>query len=239
MPAEILVVIPTKGRPAKFRRFARSWQKTTEGRSNVVVGLDVGETAYDQLKGRYPFVYEHVTPKPFLHIVNELALKYADQYRYLAFMEDDCVYVSTNWESAFIRALEELGDNGIVWGADGLNGERLVGLPVMQASIVRRLGFMSPPELKCLWADNYWKDLGQALGSSRYLPEVLIRHEHYITTWRHFVWKKLRGHLFLPASFLRDEVSVAVDRTGANEDVKAYESYRVQGLPRDVLTLTK
>ena len=236
MAARIVVVIPTKGRPAQFRRFADSWVRATEGLSDVVVGLDQGDTTYDHLKARYPFIYEHVTPKPFLHILNELALTYADRYEYIAFMEDDCVYVSANWESSFIKGLEALGDNGIVWGDDELNRERLVGLPVMHASIVRRLGFMAPFQLKCLWADNYWTDLGRALGSSRYFPDVLIRHEHYSTTLRYRIWRRMRGRRLLPMSFLRDRVSKAVDAR-MTEDEIAYGHYREQGLPRDVLTL--
>ena len=227
MPERIVVIIPTKARAAGFRRFANSWMKTTEGLSHVVVGLDEGDTDYDRLKERYPFTWEHVSPKPFLHILNELALKYADQYDYVAFMEDDCVYLSTNWESTFIRGLESLGENGIVWGNDGLNEDRLVGLPVMSTSIVRRLGFMAPSELKCLYADNYWIDLGQATGTMRYYPDVLIRHDHYSTTFIYRLWRKLKRFHRLPMP--RDAISAVVDLTG-NEDADVYERYLATAL---------
>jgi hypothetical protein len=39
---------------------------------------------------------------------------------------------------------------------------------------------MAPPNQKQLFVDNYWKALGEALGTLTYLPEVIIEHLHPI-----------------------------------------------------------
>lgn len=178
---KILVIVPTKDRLDDFKIFADSWVNTNTGKSDVLVGIDVGDTTYDSIKDIYPFIYEHITPKPFLHILNELANKYADEYDYISFMEDDCKFVTYGWDGIFIDKINEIGDNAIVWGNDLLNKDRLVGLPFMNSKIVRRLGYMSPHELKCLYVDNFWLALGRRLNSLYYFDDVIIEHRHYST----------------------------------------------------------
>ena len=72
---KILVLIPTKDRLDDFIIFADSWVNTTEGKSDVWVGIDKGDTTYDEIKDKYPFKYMEITPKPFLEILNEMAIE--------------------------------------------------------------------------------------------------------------------------------------------------------------------
>jgi len=39
---------------------------------------------------------------------------------------------------------------------------------------------MSPPAMKHLYLDNFWRDMGQELGSLRYLDDVIIEHMHFL-----------------------------------------------------------
>jgi hypothetical protein len=49
---------------------------------------------------------------------------------------------------------------------------------MLDAEIVRRLGFFSPPPMKHLFLDNFWRDTGKALETLRYSPEIIIEHMH-------------------------------------------------------------
>jgi len=65
---KIAVLIPTKDRLEDFIIFADSWMNTTEGKSDVIVGIDMGDETYEDIKDKYPFIYEYIEPKPFLDI---------------------------------------------------------------------------------------------------------------------------------------------------------------------------
>lgn len=204
---KILVIIPTKERLDDFIIFANSWVNTTESKSDVLVGIDIGDTTYDNIKGNYPFIYEEITPKPFLYILNELAVKYCNEYDYIGFMEDDCTFITKGWETIFINKINEIGDNAIVWGNDLLNKDYIVGLPFMNAKIIQKLGYMSPPEIKYLWADHFWKHLGSALNSLWYFNDVIIEHRHYSTGKRN-----------------KDTISIIVD-TDSNPDYAGFNHH--------------
>jgi len=217
---KIAVLIPTKERLEDFIIFADSWMNTTEGKSDVIVGIDIGDETYEEIKDKYPFIYEYIKPKPFLDILNELALKYSDEYDYVGFMEDDCNFNTNGWETAFINKIEEIGDNAIVWGNDLLNGESLVGLPFMNSKIIKKLGYMCPPEIKYLWADHFWKKIGQAVNSLHYFPEIVIEHRHYLTGKRE-----------------KDVVSEHVDEVGKQDFIGFNQIYMRTNFNRDVQKL--
>jgi hypothetical protein len=219
MKNKIAILIPTKGRLELFKQFSNSWEDTTEGLSDVIVGLDDGDTSYDSLKTQFPFVFEYCTPANFLHVLNELAVKYANQYKYIAFMEDDCTFNTPGWESKFIEKLNTLGPNGIVWGNDLLNGSKLVGLPFMNSSIVQKLGFISPPQIKCLWADYFWKAITETFNSGHYFHDVVIEHKHYST-----------------GKSEKDSISDVIDIVG-KEDYLSYRKYESDQMQKDLSKL--
>jgi hypothetical protein len=181
---KICVIIPTHKRLLGFRIFASSWKKTTEGFSDVVVGVDDDDNTYDELiaSNIYPnFIWERGKSRPCLDILNDLALKYCDVYKYLAFMEDDTLFNTPGWETIFITKLQELGKNGIVWGNDLRVGEKHIGLPFMDSSIVKRLGYMSPRQFHGQCPDLYWTELGKKIKSVHYFPDVVTEHRHFST----------------------------------------------------------
>jgi len=178
---KILIILPTKQRFNDFCLCADSWNTTTEGLSDVLVITDENEGGYDKTKSAYPFKWETTKLGSPLEILNEAAVKYCNEYRWLSFMEDDCIYISDNWESSFITKLKELGKNGIVYCNDMLNERGLVGIPFLDSRIVQCLGYMSPPGLKAGYADNFWKQLGADLESLYYFDELIIEHRHFST----------------------------------------------------------
>jgi len=180
MENKICVLIPTRKRLEDFKLFADSWIKTTEGKSVVVVGIDTDDNTYDEIieNNVYPFIYERQESKPFLHILNGMAVKYAEQFSCVSFMEDDCTFNTYGWESAILNKVNEI-ENAIVWCEDLVNHHHIVGLPFMDSKIVRTLGCMVNPRLHTLFADHYWVHLGRKLNSLHYFPDIIIEHRHY------------------------------------------------------------
>lgn len=204
---QICILLPTKNRLEDFRILADSWTATTQGNSIIVLGLDDNDHTYDDILGTYPFIVERFPPQPFLSIVNNLATKYCQLYPYIAFMEDDCKFITPGWEEAILAELREHGDNAVVYVNDLINRERLVGLPFIHSTMIKRLGFMSPPGLKAIWFDYFWKDVGVLTNSLHYLPDIVIEHRNYTTGKR-----------------AKDQVACDVEAQGL-EDVTNNRSY--------------
>ncbi len=216
--SKIAILIPTRGRGEDFRFFAESWKKTTEGLSDVIVRIDDDDTEALTLVRDFPeFTFHIGERKPFLDLLNDLAKRYCEEYPYLGFMEDDCNFNTPGWETTFIQKLEELGDNGIVWGNDLLNEHTLVGLPFLNSKIVQRLGYMAPPEIKYLWADHFWLKLGRELNSLYYFPHIVVEHRHYSTGKRK-----------------KDDIAEVVDEDGTKDFVFFNQDYMVNNFQRDV-----
>lgn len=84
---------------------------------------------------------------------------------------------TAGWDTRFMEVLHELR-TGIVYGDDKLQGAALPTAVAMTSDIVRALGHMAPGSMRHLYIDNYWKELGEAAGCIRYLPDVVIEHMH-------------------------------------------------------------
>jgi hypothetical protein len=181
MENKICILIPTRKRLVDFQNFANSWMKTTEGKSVVIVAIDSDDNTYDEIinSNQYPFIYERQESKPFLKILNDMAVRYAEKYTCVAFMEDDCTYNTFGWETAILNKQNEIGKNSIIWCEDLVNHNNIVGLPFMNSHIIRTLGWMACPKFSTLFTDHYWKHLGEKLNSLYYFSNIIIEHRHY------------------------------------------------------------
>lgn len=92
------------------------------------------------------------------------------------FMGDDHVPRSPRWDAELYAAA--VIPNGIAYGDDLLQRSNLPTAVLMDAEIVRKLGWLVPPGIKHMYIDNWWRDLGNALGTLRYVDHVVIEHMH-------------------------------------------------------------
>jgi hypothetical protein len=77
---------------------------------------------------------------------------------------------------------------------------------------------MAPPKQKHLYLDNFWKDLGLALGTLRYSGSVIVEHMHYSNNKNE-----------------QDEGYVEVNSSEMNDnDKKAFEDYKKDQFILDV-----
>lgn len=179
---KIVWITPSRERPEKLERLIESWRKTTSGLSDLLVCYDYDDHSYDSMIEKYDDVIwclNEGETKSFLRILNEVAVNCCDQYQYLGFMEDDCIFETDGYEQKFIDKFNQLGPYGIVFANDLLRTPELITLPVLNSNIVKDLGFYCPKEFNCLWADNYWRDLATALGTEYYFEDIVIKHLHY------------------------------------------------------------
>lgn len=177
--SDLLVIVPSRGRPENIRRLYQAWRETNAA-ADLVVAIDADESlVYPDARDLRAFTMRCLpSPHPGMTApLNEIAGVLAHRYAAVGFMGDDHVPRTPCWDDRVLAELAQLG-TGIVYGNDLIHGARLPTAVFMSSVIVQTLGYMAPPRQWHLWLDNAWLALGQALGAIRYLPDVVIEHLH-------------------------------------------------------------
>lgn len=111
--------------------------------------------------------------------LNRAAKELSDSYSYLTFMGDDHIARTQDWDLRLIEALEKTGGFGLAYGNDLLAGKLLPTAVLMDSRIVSSLGYMSPPQLRHMFLDDFWLEIGNRAGCIHYLDHVVIEHLHF------------------------------------------------------------
>ena len=171
------ILVPSRERPDNAHRLLDQIRTTAPKDAPIFVTFAVDSD--DPTLEQYPDKYCNrvsVSGGSMVQALNEVAMDKARGSEYLAFLGDDTL-PQGDWYPRVMEALMTQR-NSIVYGNDLIHGEGLPTSVFMDSNIVKTLGYMAPPNQKQLFVDNYWKALGEALGTLTYLPEVIIEHLH-------------------------------------------------------------
>jgi hypothetical protein len=188
--AGLLVVVPSRTRPAAVARVVQAWQETGafgDGAAlhwvvdaddpdlpGYVEALAAAADGGAAVTWRVAPLWEPLVPK--LNTAAYAAARAGD-WEALGFAGDDHLPRTRGWAAEYLAALRTLG-TGIVYGDDGYQGARLPTQWAMTRDVVLELGMMVPAPVAHLYCDNAVMDLGAAAGCLTYLPQVLIEHMH-------------------------------------------------------------
>jgi hypothetical protein len=219
-PLKNLLIVPTRSRPHKAREFYEEFVEHSDPNlTTLCFALD--EDDADNYELDLPGVIYEINPRMGMNgTLNHVAVKYCDVYDFISFMGDDHRIRTVNWDREYVDAIWNVR-YGVVYGNDLLQGENLPTQVMIDAEIVRVLGYMAPPALKHLYLDNFWKETGQRLGTLRYLPNVIIEHMHY------FAGKS-------PADALYEEVN---SNAMYEHDRTVFENYKATEFDKDLAKL--
>lgn len=173
---DVLTIVPTRGRPEASVEFHKEFLERSMI-SNLMFAIDEDDADnYPRIDG---VLYE-VNPRMGMNgTLNYVANKYADEYKYIAFMGDDHRIRTFGWDIMMAKAI---GSLGIAYGNDLIQGSALPTAVMMSSKIIKAIGYMAPPAQKHMYLDNFWLDLGTRLNSIHYLDDVVIEHQHFSVT---------------------------------------------------------
>lgn len=183
--ADMLIVVPSRGRPQNVARLIEAWHATG---AYEVAEMRVDVDADDPEIGGYRALAETFLPgtrlavghrwRPLVWKLNRAARQEQHQWFALGFQGDDHLPRTDGWAQRYLMELVEMW-TGIVYGDDGYQHENTPTQWAMTADIVRSLGGkMVPAPVDHLYCDDAVRDLGRAADCLRYLPDVLIEHMH-------------------------------------------------------------
>lgn len=176
MKTKLAIAVPTRSRPHNLERLAKALKQTCTTEYQLFARIDNDdEVEYKELDN----VTYLVGPRIFYaKSVNEIAsVALQDGFTHIAILGDDVLPETVGWDQKMIDALPELG---VAYGSDGLehlHGEDLPTHVVVPIEMYKRLGWIALPELRHLFCDNVWRELGK-LTNFIYLPDVKLTHLH-------------------------------------------------------------
>lgn len=177
----MLTIVPTRGRENNALRLLEAINATADF-TELVFAIDDDEletykNLINMIDGINNLKVVSAKRMGMNGTLNHWASWFAPDYDYICFMGDDHLPKTAGWDTLLVNSIGE--NPGIAYGNDLLQGQNLPTAVVISAGIVEAIGYMSPPELKHLFMDNFWLTIGERLNNANYLPEVIIEHLHY------------------------------------------------------------
>lgn len=234
MPADLAIIVPTRGRPENIRKVISAWDFTHAWDvADLVLAADADDP---EIEGYRRIVAEFNTEapegstaltlvemdewKPMVHKLNLVADFQAQLGRYFAlgFAGDDHLPQTIGWARRYLEVLRELG-TGMVYGDDGYQGRKLSTEWAVTSDAVRALGRMVPAPVEHMYCDNSMMDLFGAAGAIRHLPEIRIEH-----------FNPYAGH----KAAMDDQYKRVNSREQYKKDGLAYERWRNLARMQDV-----
>jgi hypothetical protein len=160
----------------------RAWEQM-ETQADLLIRCDADDPAVQD----YLQVFRDVSPQvpgaifsvgPRLRLgptLNAEAVRYAPAYDAIGFLGDDHCPRTPQWDEMLAASIT---DGGIAYGDDLLQGAALATALLMSSDIIEATGQFCPRNQTHLYLDNYWMDLGQALGKLHFVPGVILEHLH-------------------------------------------------------------
>lgn len=180
----LTVVVPSRGRPNNIDRLYRAFQGTCGLDTRLVVAVDDDDPhlpGYREMQAHHDRGFD-LRVGPRLRMVGTLnTVARTVESPFIGFMGDDHMPRTKGWDTLYLQALHEAGPGAVVYGNDMVQGATMPTQVAMDRRIVTTLGWMVPPVLVHLCADLFWLEVGRALGTLRYLPDVIVEHLHPIT----------------------------------------------------------
>lgn len=179
----LLIIVPSRGRPGNIARLLDAVHRLRQAGAHTCTGIDDDDPEAEQYRkafrdhGSLGDILEEGPRKGLAGWTNEIAMKYAGQYRYLASFGDDHLPRTRGFDRALTRGIEDMGGTGFTYPWDGRR-EDIPEAVVMSSDIVKALGWMCEPSLRHWYVDNVWDDLGRQAGCIRHLRAVAVDHLH-------------------------------------------------------------
>jgi hypothetical protein len=225
MMYDLIVLVPSRGRPNQAKQLIDSFHDTCRAKTLLMFVVDSDDPT---LQDYVLAVWGHTeiaqvmqidnTAHTMVHALNRAAEFVAGSLSprpyAIGFMGDDHRPRTTGWDELYLSELRRDGCC-LVYGDDLWQGQNLPTQVAMRTDVVSVVGYMAPPGLKHMYVDNFWRDLGNASGTLTYHPDVKIEHMHPVAGKAEWT----EGHQRVNAQAIYDH------------DAQAYAEYQETDFP--------
>jgi hypothetical protein len=178
---DMLVMVPTRERPANVSRFAKAAAETMAGVASVLFILDEDDPLLDdnitavQQPGHWPYLIRIQQRMITVPKLNFAALAYQDAFPVLMFTGDDTVPVTPWWDAEIVKTISAMGGTGMTY-PNGLGRTDIPEHVAISTDIIRALGWFALPQLSHYYCDNAWADIGNGAGCLQFREDIILEH---------------------------------------------------------------
>lgn len=193
----VLIVCPTRGRPAMFDRMLSSFYATrSEGTElyayvanddpelkayqsiapapGVMIGFGPRRTIVEVFNRAFELVLRPISREAAARLPAAWPATPLERYDYYVDCNDDFMFHTPGWDRKLMAAIEANGGHGCAYG-------RTRNLPsgaMFARRSIEALGWWFPPGFKHQFVDNVQRDLYSAARQLFYVDDVWIEHRH-------------------------------------------------------------
>lgn len=204
----LLVIVPTRSRPAQCERLIESFEKNT-GNADLLFVTDGDDDSYKEFDFRGHVEVVQDPRGSLVQKLNHTADAVVNDYDQLMWVGDDHTFDSPNWDAEMLKTLRSLGGSGWVYPDD----KRRKDVPeiwMVSSDIVKELGWFANPMLYHYYIDNVIADLGKRTDMLRWCPNAVVTHHHYA----------------VDKTTVRDELYISTEEKYGQLDLVAYQAWR-------------
>lgn len=181
----ILCILPSKGRPDRLLETVASFIRTRPCQAELEIVYDIRDAPALAIKGT-GITMGLVPETGMANAWNRTAIKRLNdtnvmgqkKHALMGLCADDLLYKTKNWDQLLWMEFLKHG-TGVYYGNDLLRTDDLGTHPFITTDIIEALGYAAPSGLKHLYLDNFWREIGKAIGRYFYLPEIITEHRHF------------------------------------------------------------
>lgn len=195
---KLLIKFPTRSRPEKFFSVLDKYYNLLDELSatRFIISCDVDdltmncESVINKLKEYKNLEFYFSENKNKIEAIN--ANMHDDDYDIILLASDDMIPQEKGYDTIIKQTFKKFfpDTDGVLWFNDGYQGPRLNTLCILGKKYYNRFGYIYNPTYVSLWCDTEFTDVSKILNRVKYIPHVIIKHEHPV--WLGEKWDELQ-----------------------------------------------
>lgn len=115
-----------------------------------------------------------------------------DDFDIILLASDDMIPQEKGYDTIIKQSFKKFfpDTDGVLWFNDGYQGQNLNTLCILGKKYYQRFGYIYNPTYVSLWCDTEFTDVSKILNKVKYIPHVIIKHEHPV--WLGEKWDDLQ-----------------------------------------------
>ncbi len=195
---KLLIKFPTRSRPEKFFKVLDLYYNLLDDVSNTrfIISCDIDDKSMncDESKNKLSnyknLEYYFGNNKNKIEAIN--ADINDDDFDIILLASDDMIPQEKGYDTIIKQSFKKFfpDTDGVLWFNDGYQARKLNTLSILGKKYYRRFGYIYNPTYVSLWCDTEFTDVSKILNKVKYIPIVIIKHEHPV--WLGEEWDNLQ-----------------------------------------------